>query len=249
MSLFPNMRSPRSRSRSLRRGFGTVDTLLLVGGATLLAWGGLYVGRYSGRFDANEFDEVPHGPAPKVVAVAADPNAAVFKAGLVVYNKSCINCHMVDGNGRPEAPYFVPPLAGSDWILAESPNRIARIALHGLNGPVKVKDTMYQGGQMNPQGQSADNPTGLTNEEIANVLSYVRNSWGNKAGLVTLAQVDAIAKEAGKRAENWTVEELMKVPMTGGASASAAITPDQLKAALKALPAAELEAVLKDVKK
>lgn len=247
MSFFPNMRS--LRSRSLRRGFGTVDTLLLVGGAALLAWGGLYVGRYSGRFDANEFDEIPHGPAPKVVAVAADPNAAVLKAGLAVYNKTCVNCHLADGNGRPEAPYNIPPLAGSDWVLAESPNRIARIAMHGLTGPVKVKDTMYQGGVMNPQGQSADNPTGLTNEEIAAALSYVRNSWGNKASIVTVAQIDAIAKEVGKRTENWTVEELMKVPMSGGASASAAITPDQLKAALKALPAAELEAVLKDVKK
>ena len=245
MSPFPTMRS--SRPRRMRRAFGSVDTLLLVGGAALLAWGGLYVGRYSGRFDANEFDEIPHGPAPKVVAVAADPNAAVLKAGQAVYGKSCIACHQADGNGNPGLN--IPPLAGSDWIMESSPTRIIRIVLHGLGGPVKVKDTMYSGGAMNPWMKTPDNAGGLTAEEIAAALSYARSSWGNKAPIVTTEQVLAVMKETEKRSDPWTVDELMKVPLAANASASAAITPDQLKAALKALPAAELEAVLKDVKK
>lgn len=245
MSLFPNMRSPRSRS--LRRGFGTVHTLLLVGGATLLAWGGLYVGRYSGRFDANEFDEIPHGPVPKVVAVAADPNAAVLKVGQAVYGKSCIACHQADGNGNPGLNF--PPLAGSDWIMEGSPTRIIRIVLHGLGGPVKVKDTMYTGAAMNPWMKTPDNAGGLTPQEIAAALSFARNSWGNKAPIVTTEQVSAVIKETEKRVAPWTEAELMKVPLAASPSASASITPEQLKAALKALPAAELEAVLKDLKK
>jgi nitrite reductase (NO-forming) len=249
MSPFLNPSSSNSRSRAagLRRGFGTVDTLLLLGGAALLAWGGLYLGKYNGRFDVNEFDEIPHGRAPKAVAVAADPNAALLKAGMVAYGKSCIACHQADGMGNPALN--IPPLAGSDWVMESSPNRIIRIVLHGLIGPVKVKDTMYTGGQMNPWLKTPDNTAGLTPEEIAAALSYARNTWGNKAPMVTADQVTAILKETEKRVDQWTMDELMKVPMTSGASASAAITPDQLKAALKALPAAELEAVLKEVKK
>jgi nitrite reductase (NO-forming) len=245
----PNMRLARnpSRSTSLRSGIGTVETRVVVGSAALLAWGGLYVGRYSGRFDADEFDELPHARAPKVVAVAADPNAAVIKAGQGAYGKSCVACHQADGMGNPGLN--IPPLAGSDWIMESSPTRIIRIVLHGLGGPVKVKDTMYTGGAMNPWLKTPDNTAGLTPEEIAAALSYARNSWGNKASIVTADQVNAVLKETEKRSDPWTRDELMKVPLASGASATAALTPDQLKAALKGLSAAELEAVLKDLKK
>ena len=236
-----------SKTRSHQRGFGTVDTVLMVGSAALILWGGLYVGRYSGRFDADEFDEQPHARAPKVVAGSADPNAAVLKLGLVAYGKSCVACHQADGNGNPGLN--IPPLAGSDWIMENSPNRIIRIVLHGLGGPVKVKDTVYTGGAMNPWLKTPDNTAGLTPEEIAAALSYVRNTWGNKAAIVTPDQVASVLKETEKRSDPWTADELAKVSLTGGASASAALTPDQLKAALKALPAAALEEVLKDVKK
>ena len=245
MSPIPKPSSSKTRNR--RRGFGTVDTVLMVGSAALILWGGLYVGRYSGRFDADEFDEQPHARAPKVVAGSADPNAAVLKLGLVAYGKSCVACHQADGNGNPGLN--IPPLAGSDWIMENSPNRIIRIVLHGLGGPVKVKDTVYTGGAMNPWLKTPDNTAGLTPEEIAAALSYARNAWGNKAGIVTPDQVAAVLKETEKRSDPWTADELAKVPLTAGSATSAALTPDQLKAALKALPAAALEEVLKDVKK
>ena len=98
--------------------------------------------------------------------------------------------------------------------------------------------------------KTADNPSALTDEEIAAVLSYARNSWGNKAPMITPEQVSAIAKEEKRPPTvSWSAEELLKVPLTGAPAASAALTPDQLKAALQALPAADLEALLKDVKK
>ena len=102
---------------------------------------------------------------------------------------------------------------------------------------------------MNPWLKTADNPAGLTPDEIAATLSYVRNSWGNKASLVSTEQVAAILKETEKRSDPWTEQELLKVPLAAGAPAMAALTPDQLKLALKALPADALEALLKDVKK
>ncbi len=234
------------RSRRGQRGFGLVNSFLLSGAAVLLVWGGLYVGKYGGRFDGDEYSEIPHGRPAKVVAGSEDPNAKVLKLGARVF-QNCAACHQADGNGDPSKN--VPPLAGSDWVLTESPNRIIRIVLNGLGGPITVKGTPFNGGAMNPWRKTADNPSGLTVEEIAAVLSYARNTWGNKAGIISVDQVSAIAKETEKRTDPWTPDELLKVPLTGGATASAALTPDQLKAALKAMPADALDALLKDVKK
>jgi mono/diheme cytochrome c family protein len=235
-----------AQSRRRQRGFGLLNSFLLTGAAALLVWGGLYVGKYGGRFDGDEFSEIPHGRPAKVVAGSEDPNAKVLKLGARVF-ANCAACHQADGNGDPSKN--VPPLAGSEWVLSDSPSRIIRIVLNGLGGPITVKGTPFNGGAMNPWRKTAENPSGLTDEEIAAVLSYARNSWGNKASIVTAEQVSAIAKETEKRTDPWTPEELLKVPLTGGAPAAAALTPDQLKAALKALPADALETLLKDVKK
>lgn len=234
-----------ARSRRQRRAFGLLNSFLLTGSAALLVWGGLYVGKYGGRFEGDEFSEIPHGRPAKAVAGAEDPNAKFLKLGARVFI-NCAPCHQADGTG--DASKNVPPLAGSEWVLSDSPNRVIRILLHGLNGPVTVKGTVYNGAVMASWRKTADNPSGLSDEEIAAVLSYVRSSWGNKAPLITPDQVTAISKEE-KRADNWTAPELLKVPLTGGATASAALKPEQLKAALQALPAADLEALLKDVKK
>ena len=233
------------QSRRRQRGFGLLNSLLLTGAAALLVWGGLYVGKYGGRFDGDEFSEIPHGRPAKVAAAAEDPNAKILKLGARVF-ANCAPCHQADGTGDPSKN--VPPLAGSEWVLEESPNRVIRILLQGLNGPVTVKGNVYNGAVMASWRKTTDNPAGLTDEEIAAVLSYVRTSWGNKAPVITPEQVSAISKEE-KRADNWTAPELLKVPLTGGAPAAAALTPDQLKAALKALPADALETLLKDVKK
>ncbi len=233
------------RSRRQRRGFGLLNSFLLTGSAALLVWGGLYVGKYGGRFEGDEFSEIPHGRPAKVVAGSEDPNAKVLKLGARIFQQ-CAFCHQADGMGDPSKN--VPPLAGSEWVLAESPNRVVRILLNGLTGPVTVKGTVWNGGVMASWRKTAENPTALTDEEIAAVLSYARNSWGNKAPIITPEQVTAISKEE-KRADSWSATDLLKVPLTGGATASAALTPEQLKAALHALPAADLEALLKDVKK
>lgn len=230
-------------------GFGALNLTLLVGSATLLVWGGLYVGKYSGRFDPDEFSEVPHGRPPKFVQVALDPNAEILKKGQKVYSMSCIACHQADGNGNPGGG--IPPLAGSDWVMADGPNRIIHIVLHGLQGPVKVNDTVWGQNQMPPQAKNPDNPAGLPPEDVAHVLSYVRNSWGNKASLVTVDMVNAVIKETASQSAMWTPDELMKMPtaMPGGPASASAPTQEQIKAALKALPDDQLQALLKEIKK
>lgn len=223
-----------------------LDLTLLLGSAALLVWGGLYVGQFSGRFDPNEFSETPHGPAPKVLAVAADPNAKMMAIGARVY-VNCAQCHQADGAG--DASKDVPPLAGSDWVLAGGPDRIIRIVVAGLGGPLTVKGQAYGKNNMFAWLKSPDNPSGLSPDEIAAVVSYVRNSWGNKASMVTADQVNAVLADMNKEHHSgpWTADDLMKRSMGGGATAGP-ITADQIRAALKAMPADQMQALLKEVK-
>ena len=243
------MKTVFSSDKMATGGFGALNLSLLIGSASLLIWGGLYVGKYSGRFDSDEFSEIPHGRPAKTVSAALDPNAEAIKKGAKVYSAVCSACHQADGNGNPGGG--IPPLAGSDWVTTEGPNRIIRIVLHGLEGPVKVNGTAWGQNQMPAQAKTADNPAGLTPDDIANVLSYVRNAWGNKAPMVSVDMVSAVMKETTAKSGYWNPDDLMKMPvMVGGGSApGSAMTPDQLKSALKALPGDQLEALLKELKK
>ena len=120
--------------------------------------------------------------------------------GAKVFNQVCVACHQSTGQGL--AGQF-PPLAGSEWVLEEGPNRTIRLVLNGLTGPIDVKGAPFNN-TMPPWKEV------LTDDQIANVLTYVRSEWGNKAPAVTSAQVKKIrALEAGK-GDNWTAPDLLK---------------------------------------
>ena len=124
------------------------------------------------------------------------PDASVHARGMAVYNRTCIACHGPEGKGVPLA---FPSLDGSAR-LGGDPSIPIRIVLHGFQGPIE------SGGQkfnniMAPLGD-------LKDEEIADVLSYVRQSWGNDAAPVT---ADAVKTERAKHAArktSWTADEL-----------------------------------------
>ncbi|MEO5917869.1 MAG: cytochrome c [Luteolibacter sp.] len=99
----------------------------------------------------------------------------------------CAACHGQGGEGTPIAP----PLAGSDWVAGPISNLI-RIQLRGLQGPITVKGTEYNV----PGGMAA--LSYQTDEQIAGVLTFVRNSFGNKASGVKPEQVTALRSEVGK---------------------------------------------------
>jgi nitrite reductase (NO-forming) len=109
---------------------------------------------------------------------------AQVKAGAALYNGTCSVCHQSNGEGL--AGVF-PPLAKSDWLAAD-PKRAASVVLQGLSGPVKVNGTDYNS-VMPPMAQ-------LTDDEVANILTYVLNSWGNPGGQVGQAEVAAQRKTA-----------------------------------------------------
>jgi len=96
-----------------------------------------------------------------------------FTNGKHLYEEgeNCASCHQKDGKGL--APAF-PPLDGSKWVNSDK-ELLAKVALHGLNGPIKVKGKDYN----TPMPGFAFRKT---NKEIADMLTYVRNAWGNKNG-------------------------------------------------------------------
>jgi nitrite reductase (NO-forming) len=104
--------------------------------------------------------------------------------GKQVYMGLCFACHQPDGKGLPGA---FPPLAGSDFLLADR-DRAVRIVLKGLTGPVTVNGQTLNSA-MPPQEAV------LTDAQIADVLTFVYNSWGNKGDAFRADQVKAIRNE------------------------------------------------------
>ena len=110
------------------------------------------------------------------------------KAGEALFAGTCSTCHQPDGKGLEGV---FPPLANSDYIKA-NPKALASVILHGLQGPVTVNGKEYNS-IMPPMTQ-------LTDDEVANISTYVLNSWDNPGGRVLKSEVKAV-RDATPRAE------------------------------------------------
>jgi mono/diheme cytochrome c family protein len=130
-------------------------------------------------------------------AVAA-PDAASMERGKAVYARTCIACHQPTGLGLP--PVF-PPLAGSEWVSKDASIAVRNI-INGMTGPVTVKGVTYNS-MMPPVA-------GLSDKDIADVVNYVNNSWGNAGPTVTEDEVKAIKKKYADRKTPWTAAEYEK---------------------------------------
>ena len=100
--------------------------------------------------------------------------------GEKVYKQYCISCHQADGGGVPN---MNPPLINTTYVLGDKEHLI-KIILKGLNENIEI------------DGENFSNPMPALNilkdQQIADVLTYVRNSFGNKASAVTAAEVKAV---------------------------------------------------------
>jgi mono/diheme cytochrome c family protein len=181
--------------------------------SVLIAWCFWYLGNNSGGFRSDIFHEGP-GSNPGVVASASGPAVVDPVAlGKRVFSGNCAACHQATGQGVAGQ---YPPLAGSEWVNGGTA-RLGRILLHGLNGVIVVQGTPYNG-NMPAWGKQ------LKDEQIANVLTYVRQEWGNKGGPVTVAQITALKAELAARSDPWIDAELKPfaaVDLAGAAPASA----------------------------
>lgn len=103
------------------------------------------------------------------------------KAGEVIYNQTCFACHQANGQGLPGV---FPPLAKSDFLMAD-PDRAIGIVITGLQGEVEVNHVKYN---------QVMTPQNLNDEQIANVLTFVMNSWGNQHEAIAPARVSEVRK-------------------------------------------------------
>ena len=120
-------------------------------------------------------------------------------AGQKLYAMACAACHQPHGGG---VPGIAPPLAGSDWVSGP-PERLARVLLHGLYGPIQVNEETWNL-SMPPLGS-------LEDEQLAAVLSYIRRAWGNTAPFVETDMLTTVRKATANRTLPWRAEELMQV--------------------------------------
>lgn len=179
--------------------------LLITGLASFCVWylpsraGAIFVDE-SGKTVDNRFSGLTYEfSKPETVKVATGPKplAAQIKDGEKLFVNNCATCHQAGGTGVPGA---FPPLAGSPWV-AGSPDRLVKIAHYGLAGEVEVLGQKYNGAMPNIA-------EGLSHQKLADLATYVRQAWGNKADPVTPEQVKAIREATGKRG-GFTPAELL----------------------------------------
>lgn len=119
-----------------------------------------------------------------IIVCAVSPRQTKLQAsidrGKVVYTQQCLSCHMMDGGGVQS---MNPPLIKTKWVQGDKPDLIT-IVLKGMNTGVEIDGMQYH----NVMASHAD----LTDQQVADVLTYVRNSFGNKAKAVTETDVKTV---------------------------------------------------------
>lgn len=125
-----------------------------------------------------------------------------FVRGEAFYVANCMACHGADGNGLE---MLGPPLVKSEWVLG-SPQRVAAILLQGMMGPITVSGKSYTPATVMPGLKQVP---GISDEQLAEVATFVRHAWNNRKGAVTTEMVTAVRKELGDRQTIFSSEELL----------------------------------------
>ncbi len=194
-----------------REGFSGVPILVVFLFCALGFWGSVYFVSHAGppaqkdaegklvnvdmRFSAFAFETT----APAVKSGPPEPKSLEkqIKDGEKLFAQNCSTCHQLDGKGVAGS---FPPLAGSPWVHG-SPERVIKIANYGIAGEVDVMGQKYNGAMAN-MGE------GLNDQKLADLLTYVRQAWGNKADPVDAETVKAVRAATGKRGP-WTPAEIL----------------------------------------
>jgi mono/diheme cytochrome c family protein len=164
--------------------FVACGVVLLVAGGILGSGGRLFA--YGSMF-RDGYVRKPAGGAEDAGAVPKEALAAYMAKGSKIYSAKCNGCHGSDAKGNGST---FPALVGSKWALGET-ERFAMVILNGLEGPVDDGKTY---GVMPPQG------IGMTPEDLAGIMTYVRNNFGNAKGdVVTVDMAKAAIEISAKR--------------------------------------------------
>lgn len=128
--------------------------------------------------------------------------AAPISPGRATFEMACLPCHQPDGKGLPGT---YPPLVGSEWVKGDK-SRLIKIVLHGITGPITVKGEAFVMQNPIPMPSMA----GLEDEQLAELLTYVRSDFGQGSSAVSAAEVKTVRSATATRETPWTVEELKK---------------------------------------
>lgn len=128
----------------------------------------------------------------------------LFNMGKEIYAKEgyCSTCHQADGKGLTASGF--PPLTANNWVLGNE-DRLIKLALKGLLGPIEVSGKKYP-------GQVPMTPFGglLKDEEVAAVLTYVRNSFGNQASAISPERVQKVRAATESKIDFYSPDQLLK---------------------------------------
>lgn len=195
--------SPATTESEPTSTLAAVPVWLIVMALVLVYWGAVYFDKHGGWFSPKVYGPYASIAEVEIYQPRQGGDEIRIRRGQAVFELTCAPCHNPDGMGKPNQ---APPLAGSEWVQVEKPERLIRIPLYGLNGPITVKEQ-----QMTfPAGMLAIG-WDMPEDDLAAVLTYIRQAWGNKASRVTAEQVKAVKAQVGKRGPP-TPEELMTVP-------------------------------------
>jgi len=140
----------------------------------------------------------------KTATKLTGPALEQYRRGAVIYAKEgfCVTCHQPNGKGLDASGF--PPLNASKWVTG-SEDRLIKLTLNGLLGPIEVNGKKYPGQvPMTPFGMM------LNDQEIADVLTYVRNSFTNKANPISAAKVKEIRESIKDKKGFYSPEDLLK---------------------------------------
>ena len=113
-------------------------------------------------------------------STASSSLKSTMQRGELVYKSVCLTCHQADGGGVPR---MNPPLIKTKWVLGDK-TKLITLMLKGMNEPIEIEDEEYH----NPMPPHTE----LNDQQIADVLTFVRNSFGNKASAVTPTEVKSV---------------------------------------------------------
>ena len=182
--------SSESRDRN-----AAVPMWLIILTFLLLYRGAVYFDQHGAWFDARVYE--PYQTYADLESFQPKGEGLDLGRGKAVFESICGLCHGVDGQGKPGQ---APPLAGSEWALG-NPDRMIPIPLYGLSGVVSVKGQEFN---LSMPAMGA----GLSADDLAAVLTYIRSSWDNKAPAITPEQITAIKTKIGNHPQPFTAGEL-----------------------------------------
>ena len=214
-----------------RDGYEPIPLWLVSAFMALVFWAGAYLAFNSGGFQSDVYNPTQVSWTGGGAAAKGPPDPMVV--GKRLFTANCVACHQATGQGV--AGQF-PTLVGSEWVLGgdwHGDNHLIGILLHGLQGPIQVKGDTYNGA-MPPWKQ-------LKDDQIAMILTYIRNEWGNSAPPITAEQVAKVREETAAQTEPYTQNQLKAIPAVKYDTAPAA-APAEGEAAPPAPTEAQPEA-------